>query len=161
VRSVQFLATELDRQGGLAEMPLARDQLEAYVLTTLLHAGRHQYRDALAGADDNRRLGRLAPVVDYIEAHADRELTPETLARIGCVSVRTLHAAFQDRLGESPMAYVRKVRLTRVRADLLRSDPQLVGVTQVATRWGFVHLSRFARQYREQFDELPSTTLHR
>jgi transcriptional regulator GlxA family with amidase domain len=59
------------------------------------------------------------------------------------------------------MAYVRKVRLDRVRADLLRSDPQRVGVTQIATQWGFMHLSRFARQYRDLFNELPSTTLHR
>jgi AraC-like DNA-binding protein len=161
LQAVQFLATELDRQGGLAHLPLVRDQLEAYVLTTLLHAGRHQYSDALTGANDSRRLGRLAPVVDYIEAHADRELTPEILARIACVSVRTLHAAFQDQLGETPMAYVRKVRLDRVRADLLRSDPQRVGVTEIATQWGFMHLSRFARQYRDQFSELPSTTLQR
>jgi hypothetical protein len=28
-------------------------------------------------------------------------------------------------------------------------------------RWGFLHLSRFAEQYREQFNELPSVTLHR
>jgi AraC-like DNA-binding protein len=161
LHAVRFLATELDRPAGLANMPLARDQFEAYVLTTLLHAGRHQFCDALAGADDGRRLGRLAPVAEYIEAHADHELTPEILARIACVSVRTLHAAFQDQLGETPMAYVRKVRLDRVRADLLRSDPQRVGVTQIATRWGFMHLSRFAHQYRDQFNELPSTTLHR
>jgi AraC-like DNA-binding protein len=161
LQSVRFLATELDRPAGLAHLPLARDHLEAYVLTTLLHAGRHQFCDALAGANDSRRLGRLAPVAEYIEAHADRELTPEILARIACVSVRSLHAAFQDQLGETPMSYVRKVRLDRVRADLLRSDPQQVGVTQIATQWGFTHLSRFARQYRDQFKELPSTTLHR
>jgi AraC-like DNA-binding protein len=161
LQSIRFLATELDRPGGLAHLPLARGQLEAYVLTTVLHAGRHQYRDALTGTDHSRRLGRLAPVVDHIEAHADRELTPEILARIAHVSVRTLHAAFQDQLGETPMAYVRKVRLDRVRADLLRSDPQRVGVTQIATRWGFMHLSRFAHKYRHQFNELPSTTLHR
>jgi AraC-like DNA-binding protein len=161
LQAVRFLATELDRPAGLAHMPLARDHLEAYVLTTLLHAGRHKFCDALAGADDSRRPGRLAPVVDHIEAHADHELTPEILARIACVSVRTLHAAFQDQLGETPMAYVRKVRLDRVRADLLRSDPQRVGVTQIATQWGFMHLSRFARQYRDLFNELPSTTLHR
>jgi AraC-like DNA-binding protein len=161
LQSVRFLATELDRPGGLADMPLARHQLEAYVLTMLLHAGRHQFSDALTGANDRRRLGRLATVVDYIEAHADRELTPQILARIACVSVRTLHAAFQDQLGETPMAYVRKVRLDRVRADLLRRDPQRVGVTQIATQWGFMHLSRFARQYRDRFNELPSTTLHR
>jgi AraC-like DNA-binding protein len=161
LRSVKFLASELDRPDALAAMPAARAQLEAYVLTSLLHAGRHQFSDALTGHENTRRLGRLAPVVAYIEANADGELTPEILARVGCVSVRTLHAAFQEQLGEAPMAYVRRIRLSRVRAELLRSDPHRVRVTDVATRWGFLHQSRFAQQYREQFDELPSATLHR
>ena len=59
------------------------------------------------------------------------------------------------------MAYVRRIRLGRVRAELLRSDPSTVRVTDVAMRWGFMHLSRFAEQYRELFNELPSVTLHR
>nr|WP_272917784.1 helix-turn-helix domain-containing protein [Nocardioides flavescens] len=122
-------------------------------------AGRHQYSDALAGEGERDRLGRLAPVVAHIEAHADAELTPEVLARVGCVSVRTLHAAFQERLGSSPMAYVRKVRLGKVRAELLRSDPGRTRVTDVATAWGFYHQSRFAQQYRDEFGELPSVTL--
>lgn len=142
-------------------MPLARVQLDAYVLSSLLHAGRHQFSDDLTGDDVVRRLGRLAPIVRYIEVHADSELTPEILARVAGVSVRTLHAAFQDVLGESPMAYARRIRLGRVRAELLRSDPSTVRVTDVAMRWGFMHLSRFAEQYRDQFDELPSATLHR
>jgi AraC-like DNA-binding protein len=161
LRSVQFLASEIDRPGGLADMPLAREQLESYVLTSLLHAGRHQFSDRLTGKEDLRRLGRLAPVVAYIEANADKTLTLELLARVACVSVRTLHAAFQDQLGESPMAYVRRIRLSRVRAELLRSEPTRVRVTDVALRWGFTHQSRFAQQYREAFRELPSETLHR
>jgi transcriptional regulator GlxA family with amidase domain len=106
-------------------------------------------------------MGRLAPVLQYIEANADSDLTPEVLARNAGVSVRTLHAAFHEQLGESPMAYVRRIRLGRVRAELLRSDPSKVRVTDVAAKWGFFHLSRFAEQYREQFNELPSATLHR
>ncbi len=161
VRSVQFLCEELDRPGGLAELPAAREQLESYVMTALLRAGRHQFTDALLGREESRRLGRLAPVVAYVEEHADAELTPELLARVGCVSVRTLHAAFAEQLGESPMAFVRRVRLARVRADLLAADPHETRVTDVAMRWGFFHQSRFAQQYRAQFRELPSVTLNR
>jgi len=159
--AVRFLCTELDRPDGLAAMTRAREELEAFVLTSLLHAGRHQYSDALAGRERTRSLGRLAPVVEHVEAHADADLTPEVLARVGCVSVRTLHAAFQEQLGESPMSYVRRIRLGRVRADLLAADPRSTRVTDVAMRWGFFHQSRFAQQYRRQFDELPSATLHR
>lgn len=161
LRSVLFLAAELDRPSGLAEMPLARAQLEGYVLSSLLHAARHPFSAVLADPHNVRRMGRLAPVLQHIEAHADSELTPESLARMAGVGVRALHTAFHEQVGESPMAYVRRVRLARVRAELLRSDPTKVRVTDVAMRWGFTHVSRFAEQYRAQFDELPSVTLHR
>ena len=111
---------------------------------------------SLAVHDD---FGRLAPVVAFLESNADEPLTPHELARVGCMSVRTLHAAFQQTFGESPMAYLRRVRLDRVRAELLRRDRCPVSVTDVATRWGFFHQSRFAQQYRDRFGELPSRTL--
>ena len=157
--SVEFLARELDRPGGLADMPIAREQLEAFVMTQLLHAGRHQFADDLLAPVEPARHGRLAPVLDYMEQHADEPLTPQELARAGCMSVRTLHATFQQALGESPMCYLRRIRLDRVRAELQRSDSSLVRVTDVAVRWGFLHQSRFAQQYRERFGELPRETL--
>lgn len=51
LRAVKFLATELDRPGGVADSPIARGQLDSFVLTLLLMAGRHQYSDALRGRD--------------------------------------------------------------------------------------------------------------
>jgi len=76
------------------------------------------------------------------------------------MSVRTLHAACQQDLGELPMSYLRRIRLDHVRAELLRSDPLLTRVTDVSLRWGFLHQSRFAQQYRERFGELPRETLN-
>ena len=161
LNAVEFLARELDRPGGLAEMPLARDQLEAFVMTQVLHAGRHQFTEALAAPAETLRYGRLAPVIAYMEEHADQALTPQQLARVGFVSVRTLHAAFQQQLGVSPMGYLRRIRLDRVRSELVQCDPFETRVTDVAMRWGFFHQSRFAQQYRERFGELPSLTLRR
>ena len=157
--SVEFFARELDRPGGLADMPVAREQLEAFVMTQLLHAGRHQFLDELTAPVEPVRRGRLGPVVDYMEQHADEPLSPQELARVGCMSVRTLHATFAQELGESPMGYLRRIRLDHVRAELLRCDAGTTRVTDVALRWGFFHQSRFAQQYRDRFGELPSETL--
>ncbi len=56
-------------------MPLAREQLEAFVLTSLLYAGRHQFSDALS-AERTPQAGQARTVVQYIDDHADEELTP-------------------------------------------------------------------------------------
>lgn len=159
--SVEFLTSELGRPGGLAEMPLAREQLESFVLSQLLTAVRHPYTDELTAPTEPARLGRLTPVVEYMECNADMPLSPVELARVGCMSVRTLHASFQQTFGESPMAYLRRLRLDHVRAELAGGRDPDAKVTDVAMRWGFFHPSRFAQQYKERYGELPSETVRR
>lgn len=158
--AVEFMARELDRPGGLAEMPLAREQLETFVLTQVLLAVPNPYLDELTRPADAAAPSRLKPVIEYMEMNADEPLTPQELARVGCMSVRTLHATFQQELGMSSMAYLRQIRLGHVRAELLHSRGP-VHVTDVAMRWGFLHPSRFAQQYRTRFGELPSDTVKR
>jgi AraC-like DNA-binding protein len=60
------------------------------------------------------------------------------------------------------MAYLKRVRLERVRAEL--AAPPRGGrrrVTEIATAWGFSHLGNFAKDYKKQFGETPSATLRR
>lgn len=140
---------------------LAREQLRAFVVAEVLPGVRTAYADALDDdASPGPRPSRLRPVLDHMEAHADQRLTPGDLARVGCMSVRALHAAFHDELGVPPMAHLRRIRLDRVHADLLRATPGAGArrIGDVAVRWGFFHPSRFARQYQERFGELPSQT---
>lgn len=103
-------------------------------------------------------MSRLGPVLEYMERNAGTPLSPRALARAGYMSVRTLHTTFHNELGTSAMAYLRAIRLDRVRSELLRDGPRR-RVTEVAMRWGFSHPSRFAQQYRNRFGELPSQTL--
>jgi transcriptional regulator GlxA family with amidase domain len=109
---------------------------------------------------DRPRSHRLRPVIEFMERNAGSPLSPRALARAGYMSVRTLHTSFHDELGTSAMAYLRAIRLDRVRSELLRDGPHR-RVTEVAMRWGFSHPSRFAQQYRARFGELPSQTLRR
>lgn len=159
--AVEFMARELDRPSGIAEMLIAREQLETFVLTQLLSAVPSPYTEELARPADAVPRSRLRPVLEYMEMNADEALTPQELARVGCMSVRTLHATFQQELGISCMAYLRRLRLDHVRTELLRPGRGDVRVTDVAMRWGFFHPSRFAQQYRERFGELPSDTVKR
>ncbi len=75
------------------------------------------------------------------------------------VSERTLQYAFRTYVGMSPLAYLRLCRLNRVRVVLRACDPRSATVTQIAARFGFLHMGRFALDYRRVFEESPSATL--
>jgi hypothetical protein len=63
-----------------------------------------------------------------------------------------------DPIGATPL----KLRLRAVQLpELTDADSRSVTVTSVATRWGSVHLGRFAEQYRQEFGHGPSETLRR
>ena len=157
--AVRFLQTEMDRPGGIADAPLARAQLETYVMTALLHGVPHQYTEALhtPPADDRPALVRRA--TEYIEAHAAEAFTIPQLAKHLGVSTRTLQVSFARNVGVPPSAYVRDVRLARVHADLVAADPVDTSVTERAAAWGFLHQGRFSEQYRRRYGQLPSQTL--
>ena len=60
-----------------------------------------------------------------------------------------------------PARYLWHRRMHLARRALLRSDPQIVTVTEVATKYGFWELGRFSVQYRALFGESPSVSLRR
>jgi len=75
------------------------------------------------------------------------------------VSERTLQYAFRSTMKLTPIAYLRTLRLNRVRAELLIALPAHTTVTRVAMRWGFVHLGEFSQEYKRLFGQRPSETL--
>ncbi|MFC3737652.1 helix-turn-helix domain-containing protein [Paractinoplanes deccanensis] len=98
--------------------------------------------------------------IAFMEEAPARDLTVVDIAEAASVSVRAVQLAFRRHLGTTPMAYLRRLRLEGVRDELLAAQPRDTTVTAVAARWGFLNSSRFATQYREAFDQLPSDTLH-
>lgn len=100
---------------------------------------------------------------DYVQERFEAQTVPtivDVCMSVG-VSERTLQYAFQTCVGMSPLAYIRRCRLNRARSALLAADAKSKTVTQVAMQFGFLHLGRFASDYRQIFEELPTTTLSR
>jgi transcriptional regulator GlxA family with amidase domain len=96
----------------------------------------------------------------YIEAHWDQAITVETLAEVAGTSARTLFHAFKLSRGQSPMAFVKQVRLARAR-QMLENPHLRCSVSSVAFACGFGNLGHFARDYAQRFGETPSRTLGR
>ena len=100
-------------------------------------------------------------IEEIIKLTLSAPLTVNELSRTVGVSERTLLRLFQERFGISPKAYLCKIRLNGVRHNLTISSPDEVKVVDIANDWGFWHMGQFAADYKQLFDELPSTTLVR
>jgi AraC-like DNA-binding protein len=85
---------------------------------------------------------------------------PELCDRI-VVSDRTLRSCCAEFIGMTPGQYVLLRRLKEARRALRDAHPNKVKVAEVADRFGFTQLGRFAGTYRATFGETPSTTLKR
>lgn len=98
---------------------------------------------------------------NYVLTHLYDTVTIADLCSTLNVSRRTIQYCFQEVLNTNPVQYLRAVRLNSVRRELREANPATQQVQDIAARWGFWHLSHFARDYRTMFGELPSDTLRK
>ena len=117
------------------------------------HTRRHHTRH------DRTRIIKLAE--DYALANSGERLYVTDLCVATGVSERTLEYAFQEIMGMSPMAYLTRLRLHRVRQVLRMATHGSTTVSAEALNWGFWHFGDFSHAYKDCFGELPSETLRR
>lgn len=156
---VRLLHTELRTSDGLASSPRMAARWRDMVVSGLALTVEHPYGDEPAGLQGPSRPRTVKRTLDAMHAEPARQFTVGDLAQIAGVGVRVLQESFRRHVGVSPLAYLRRLRLDGVHLELSRSDPWQVNVSEVAYRWGFTHLGRFAGAYRARFGESPSQTL--
>lgn len=136
--------------------PLALLEAERALTNALVSASRTTEKNETTELSPPNRVTR---VEEYIAANLRQAVGLSDLAALAGVRSETLCRAFQKRHGVGPIRYQRERRLEAAHRELLGADPTDQSVSRVAARYGFVHLSQFAIQYRRTFGEPPSTTL--
>lgn len=157
-QAVRLLVQDLEDPGGLAgegsQSPWAR-----FLMSGLLLAQPHNYSEQLRqGQSALRRPAPLKRALDLIEREPGGDLSLERLARESGLTPRSLQRQFREYVGSSPRSYVQALRLAGVHDDL-RAAGAGTTVAEVALRWGFMHLGRFAAVYQDRYGEAPSATL--
>jgi AraC-like DNA-binding protein len=159
--AVQMLHAELFEADSLLLQGVGQGQLEEFVMSSLLYSLRSNYSEQLASRSEpaHRAVRRAC---DYIDRNLADPISIDDIALAAGVSVRTIQNLFAQELGQTPTSYLRNERLERARSDLADAPgSSRLTVTDVAMRWGFNHLGRFATTYRNRFGESPSQTLRR
>lgn len=96
---------------------------------------------------------RLIRVIDYIYDHLDGDLGVNTLAEIAMMSPYHFHRIYREMTNETVNATVRRLRLQRAAADLIRSEKSL---SDIAKTVSYGSLEAFSRAFTKEFGESPS-----
>lgn len=147
-QACDMLRNEVERPGSR----LLFDRWMEMIALMLLHEQRsHAPAPVRAGGGPPRSLGRA---LDYIDAHAQQELLLSDIAAAACVSVSSLLRQFNKHVGQSPMAFLRQLRLDRAHAELRHGHAG--SIRELAQRWGFHSAAKFSQAYQRRFGERPA-----
>ena len=156
---IRLLHAELREPDGLATLPWLVRRWRDLAISGLACAVEQPNGNGVPGQPTARRPRTVKRTLDAMHAEPGRQFTAAELAGIAGVGIRVLQESFRQHVGVPPLTYLRRLRLEGVHAELTRADRGQVSVSEVAHRWGFTHLGRFAGAYRARYGISPSQTL--
>ena len=156
---VRLLLGEVRQPDGLTLLPQLLRRWRELAISGLAQAVEHPKSPGPPGRPTARRPRTVKRTLDAMHAEPGRLFTAGELAGIAGVGIRVLQESFRQHVGVPPLTYLRRLRLEGVHSELSRAGPGQVSVSEVATRWGFTHLGRFAGAYRARYGVPPSQTL--
>ncbi|AOE84099.1 AraC family transcriptional regulator [Pseudomonas sp. TCU-HL1] len=159
-RMARHLIDELERSRDLYGQLFFTRDLESALIKGLILAQPNNYSDELRERLEIKLPHYLLRARSFIQVHAREDICLEDIERAAGVSRFKLFEGFRKYFGQSPMAFLKKHRLTAVRQDILEDRSQR-NISAIALAWGFNHLGRFSSEYRKLFGETPSATIQR
>lgn len=128
---------------------LGQALLEEVIFRALLSPNGHVLFE-LAHTEGN--YSRIAQVLEKVHQDYSQPLTVQDLASKANMSVSAFHNAFRSVTLESPIQYIKKVRLNKAR-DLIKLEGKRVN--DAARLVGYNSTSQFSREYKRHFNETP------
>lgn len=151
------------KDAALKLLKALRTEREARILAPGLV--REIYYRALCGsqaavlyslAKGSSSFSQVARVINVMEAHYAKKLDVEQLAGVANMSVSAFHKAFKEITADSPLQYLKKIRLSRAK-DLLvqRKMKAYLAADQV----GYESPSQFSREFKRYFGQSPAEVI--
>ncbi len=159
VALMSHMTRQLNLPSSSLRHTMIQPQAESLLISTMLVNLDHNYRDELLSEAATPKPRYIKRAQAYILENAHRPLTPQDVAQEVCISLRSIYSGFQAFLHCTPMAYIKGVKLDKIREELGQAHAHETSVAQVASKYGISSLGNFAACYRRRFGELPRDTL--
>jgi AraC family transcriptional regulator len=92
-------------------------------------------------------------VQEYIQRHLDVPISVQALAKLISLSPGYFCRAFKESFGETPHAFIMRLRIERAQEMMLTTPEPL---SQIALACGHSDQAHFSRRFRQQIGETPS-----
>jgi AraC family transcriptional regulator len=96
---------------------------------------------------------RVIKVIEYIHDHLDGDLSVNRLAEVAFMSPYHFHRIYRELARETLNASIRRLRLHRAAAELIRSTKPII---RIATSASYGSPEAFSRAFMRQFGESPT-----
>ncbi|GFG63066.1 hypothetical protein MKUB_05560 [Mycobacterium kubicae] len=158
---LDYLSTHVLADPQASASPLIVGNAASHLAATTLHTFPNTAVIEATGTDrrDAAKPVLLRRAMAYIDENARIDISLGDIADHIYVTPRALQYMFRQHLDCTPMEYLRRIRLDQAHRELAASNRAHGTVKQIANRWGFAHVGRFAVYYRETYGQSPHATL--
>lgn len=115
----------------------------------------------VASRATSMRTAAVARACRFIDSRLPKPISLADLCQHCGVGARTLEYGFREFYDTTPIGFVKSQRLTGTRGALMQAGPQRPSVSEIAGRWGFMHMGQYSADYRSLFGETPTMTVQR
>ena len=121
----------------------------AHLFSWLIKSGYYQ-----KASDEGRWSSRIKPVLEFIEAHYNEELSLDMLANVIGMNARYFCKIFHSITHTTPMSYVNSYRIEKAAFLLETTD---LTITQIATECGFWESGYFTKVFKKYKGTTPQS----
>ena len=121
------------------------------ILYHILRGEQGSFLRALALRDSGSH--RIAQTVRFLQNNYNQSHNISSIARFAGMSNSTLHHVFEKIVGQSPIQYLKKIRLHQARIMIVSNG---LNASEAAYEVGYNNPAQFSREFRRQFGLPPS-----
>lgn len=98
-------------------------------------------------------FSQVARVISIMHGEYSKKFEVEQLARMANMSISAFHKAFKQITSDSPLQYLKKIRLTRARDFIVQKNMKAY---LAADAVGYESSSQFSREFKRHFGQSPA-----
>ena len=97
-------------------------------------------------------FSKISKVIDYIHKKLDQKISIEEMAELAGMSPNNFHRLFKEALNDTPVQYIKKVRLNKARQLILHENMKAVNASNAV---GYDSATQFSREFKRYFGASP------